>query len=266
MMGPALALLAIVGATALQKQAQSRNTSSSTLNRFGALPVRHDGFNLSTYTDVSGTRFEIATIHLDRGVRLDLFGQAPGQAILQDPIQLQAFLHAQGRTVHLVTNSGIFGPDGRPVGLHVERGLVRTPLNLNPGHGNFYLAPNGVFSIDCDGAKITESSRFNRPATDLRLALQSGPLLLDNGVVHPAFSATSKNRLVRSAIGVSDASTVHLVLSDATCTFWALSSVFLEQLDCRNALFLDGTISRFFGSGFNPPSANRYAALLAVTS
>ena len=64
---------------------------------------------------------------------------------------------AKGRPLKFITNGGIYETDGKPLGLHVEEGIELVPLNKKfvkdgqPGWGNFYLEPGGVFSLDQDG-------------------------------------------------------------------------------------------------------------------
>lgn len=72
---------------------------------------------------------------------------------------------------------------------------------LKKGNGAGNLKPNGVFMIRSGRAAIVESSE-RRPGDDVKLATQSGPPLVRNGDIHPAFNRNSPNRRSRSAIAV----------------------------------------------------------------
>jgi len=48
-------------------------------------------------------------------------------------------------------NAGMYGEDGRPIGLYVEQGERQRRINLRDGGGNFHLKPNGVFWVDEEG-------------------------------------------------------------------------------------------------------------------
>lgn len=122
-------------------------------------------------------------------------------------------------TVRLLTNGGIFEPGCIPRGLHVEGGKIIRPLNLENGKGNFFLKPNGVFLIDQTGkAQVLESRKLAQSpllkANQIRLATQSGPLLLEKGTIHPAFREHSKNRLHRNGVGVDEKGQVVFAITD----------------------------------------------------
>lgn len=121
--------------------------------------------------------------------------------------RLKAEEEAAGRKVWAIMNGGIFEPGGIPSGLYVEKGVELRQLNLADAPGNFFLKPNGVFAVYADKAMIRESTSFELKrelGLNLRAAVQSGPLLLNHGDIHPKFSATSTNRLHRNGIGIQD--------------------------------------------------------------
>ena len=80
----------------------------------------------------------------------------------------------------------------------------------------------------------------------MQLATQSGPLLLRNGRVHPAFREGSANRLFRNAVGVPSPDAALFVISEAPVNFHEFATLFRDVLRCPDALFLDGTISSLF--------------------
>ena len=76
----------------------------------------------------------------------------------------------------------------------------------------------------------------------MRLATQSGPLLVRRGVIHPAFRASSSSRLIRNGVGVTGNYAV-FVISEKPVTFYELASYFRDELNCPDALYLDGVVS-----------------------
>ncbi|MFK5924562.1 MAG: phosphodiester glycosidase family protein [Verrucomicrobiota bacterium] len=169
---------------------------------------------------------------------------------------LQAALKLRGKRLKFAVNAGIYAPGFSPEGLHVEEGKKLVSLNLKNAPGNFYLKPNGVFFIDRDGAAgVMESLRFKRSKQGVRLAVQSGPLLLDRGKVHHKFNEPSKNLLLRNGVGVDDRGRIVFACSDRSehgkigrINLYGFAMLF-KKLGCESALFLDGDISEMFISG-----------------
>jgi uncharacterized protein YigE (DUF2233 family) len=158
-------------------------------------------------------------------------------------------LQAHGRTLAFAANAGIFDPDFTPRGLHVEDGRESFALNLKDGDGNFYLKPNGVFLVDADGARIVDSTQYGGTTPSVRLATQSGPLLLANGLIHSRFTPGSPNRRLRSGVGVATPHRVCFIISRQPATFYELACAFHDRAGCRDALYLDGVISQFYLPG-----------------
>ncbi|MBN9136491.1 MAG: phosphodiester glycosidase family protein [Phyllobacterium sp.] len=144
----------------------------------------------------------------------------------------------------LAMNAGMYEKDLSPVGLYVEDGKETSELQTDDGDGNFYMKPNGVFFIGKDGsAGILETAAFDAAKPDVRIATQSGPMLVINGQVHPRFEPNGTSRLIRNAVGVRDANTVILAISIEPVSLGSFARLFRDGLNCANALFLDGTIS-----------------------
>ncbi len=162
-------------------------------------------------------------------------------------------------------NAGIFASGYVPLGLHVEDGRELVPLNSTSGSGNFYLQPNGVFFIDAAGAHVVESSRYPGTTPQTRLATQSGPTLLIDGHLNPNFKRDSSNTQIRSAVGVLTPSQIVFVLSNQPVTFYQLATFLRDNLGCRDALYLDGAVSRFY-PGEKPTGGveSNFAGILAI--
>lgn len=189
---------------------------------------------------------------------------------------LQSALNKKGRSVELIMNAGIFDPGGVPSGLHIENGKELRPINLKSGYGNFYLKPTGIFSITQDGTPaITETQHFASQKANpahLALAVQSGPLLLNQGKIHPKFLPNSQSKLHRNGVGIrSSDQKIIFAISDFQpqtnrVNLHGFARLF-QHLGCENALFLDGDLSQMVVSPNGPiPSGNHLGALITITN
>jgi uncharacterized protein YigE (DUF2233 family) len=180
---------------------------------------------------------------------------------------------AQGRRLRFATNAGIYDRQFRPLGLYVEDGRTLRPLNTTKGSaraGNFSLQPNGVFAVDRRGrAAVVATEEWNRRGIDARLATQSGPMLLIDGRINPNFVEDSDSLKWRSGVCARTPTGVVFAVSQAPVTFHAFARLFRDALGCRDALYLDGTLSRIYteADGYAGAPAmmiKPYAAMLAV--
>ena len=192
----------------------------------------------------AGQSFRVVRPH--RLGELQLFWRQRGTERYRTLKGLEAALSARGVTLHFATNAGIFEPDFTPTGLHIEANRVLHPLNLQQGVGNFYLKPNGVFAVSTEGvAEIMPSRAARGQEHRYRIALQSGPLLLVDGAINPAFDPNSRNLAIRSAIGIDSERRVVIVLSREPVNFYTLANFLRESEGAQAALYLDGAISEF---------------------
>jgi uncharacterized protein YigE (DUF2233 family) len=186
-----------------------------------------------------GTSYTVCTADLRRqAVRL-FWRQSDGQPYADLALLARREADA-GRHLLFATNAGMFDPQFRPVGLYVENGHELVRANTRSGPGNFHMKPNGVFYVSGDTAGVLETSSFlrQRPAVDF--ATQSGPMLVIDGQLHPRFAAEGGSRKFRDGVGVRDPHTLVFAISKGEVTFAGFARLFLDGLDCRNALFLDG--------------------------
>lgn len=213
-----------------------------------------------------GALFDVVIIDLRR-VELHVYSKDARGEHLGSFARLAQHLAQQGKPLLAATNAGIFEPGFVATGLHVERGRVLRPLNLAAGQGNFFMQPNGVFFLGPRGAAIVPSPRYPALASGVVEATQSGPLLLHEGRVPGALSPRSQNRKLRSGIGVISPTRVALAISRGAVTFHALAQVFAVDLGCRDALYLDGTISDLYAPALGRGASveKRFAGLLGVT-
>lgn len=220
--------------------------------------------------DYEGGRYHVFRIDRADWRRLELAWLGADGKPLGDFNGLQRELGAQKKRLVFATNAGIYERGPKPCGLTVCAGQELVPLNLNPGEGNFFLKPNGVFYLDDDkGPGVMEAAEFGSSGIKPRIATQSGPLLMRKGVIHPAFNVNSPNKRQRSAVGVrSKDGQIIFVMSEREnaekrrVTFHQLTRVFLH-LGCQDALYLDGDISMM---AVEPPAdakfvSNTFAAM-----
>lgn len=151
----------------------------------------------------------------------------------------------------MLTNGGMFHPQGIPVGLFIEDCNVVETLNQQKNkRGNFFLLPNGVFYVTNAGeVGVLETKTFAKQLynkeTEFKLATQSGPMLVIDGKIHPKFNQTSPNRYIRSGVGVTPNQKIIFIISEQVVNFHTFASIFIE-LGCKNALYLDGAISQMY--------------------
>lgn len=192
-----------------------------------------------------GMLYTVATVDLSRD-RLQLHWLNPStQAPYRTFEQVKNSLAAQGQTVFFATNSGIYAPGPRPLGLHIEKGKTLVPLNHARSGGNFALLPNGVFWVRGQTAGVTETQAYERLDPRPDYAAQSGPLLLQAGKLHPAFNKGSASFKLRSGVGVCQNGTVKFAVSAGAVNFYQFALFFRDTLKCSDALYLDGSISAY---------------------
>ncbi|MEO6198393.1 MAG: phosphodiester glycosidase family protein [Sphingomicrobium sp.] len=145
--------------------------------------------------------------------------------------------------VAFAMNAGMFGTDGRPIGLAIANGKPVRAINLRDGGGNFHLKPNGVFLVRKNGrAEIVESSRY-QASGDIALATQSGPMLVIGGSLHPKFEADGESHNLRNGVGIAPGGTPLFVMTADPVSFGKFARFFRDRLHSRDALYFDGSVS-----------------------
>ncbi len=170
-------------------------------------------------------------------------------------------------TVTTLMNGGIFEPGGIPSGLLIQEGKPLTPVNRNQGAGNFFLKPNGIFLIGRKGAAIIDTEEYPPPGIKIQQAVQSGPLLLRRGKIHPAFNPKSTSRLHRNGVGVMKNGNVVFAISDFNSPKFPNLHEFaqlFQTLGCDDALFLDGDISQMRSGVEIMKPSNHFGSFIAV--
>lgn len=159
--------------------------------------------------------------------------------------RLREWLASRGQQLLFATNGGMYKAGNVPLGLLLEQGVVRTPLDTTQGVGNFYLQPNGVFYLAAGRQSgIVPTKAFSK-VPDAHYATQSGPLLVLNGRVHPAFKLQSANLHIRNGVGILPNGNALFAMSKEKVSFHDFATYFQRQ-GCQTALYLDGFVSRTY--------------------
>jgi uncharacterized protein YigE (DUF2233 family) len=132
-----------------------------------------------------------------------------------------------------------------PLGLFIQEGKTLARINTRTASGNFYMQPNGVFYISNEKkAEICKTSDFagNR---NVRFATQSGPMLVVDGEINSLFQSGSINLNIRNGVGILPNNDVIFAISKEEINFYDFAK-FFKDMGCKNALFLDGFVSKMY--------------------
>jgi len=156
---------------------------------------------------------------------------------------LEVSLGERSDQLQFAMNGGMFDEEGRAIGLSIEDGQERHAINLRKGLGNFHLRPNGVFLVHRDGrAEIVPSTEY-KPSPEIAFATQSGPMLVIDGEIHPAFEVDGPSRYERNGVGIDPKGQPVFAISEEGVSFGKFARLFRDQLGARYALYLDGSVS-----------------------
>lgn len=199
----------------------------------------------SFQTDRVDDRFLTITVDPQQD-ELRMFWKDEQGVIYKNFYTLRDKLAEEGQELTFAMNGGMFREDYSPLGLYVGEYEVKHRLNqVQEAYGNFYLQPNGVFLIDGDNrGHIVKTADFEM-SNDVCYATQSGPMLLIEGAMHPAITEGSTNLHVRNGVGVMPDGRLLFAMSTERVNFWDMATMF-KQAGCRNALYLDGAVSRTY--------------------
>ena len=187
-----------------------------------------------------GDRFTVCD---SGGGRIELVAAARDETPARTLADLESSLGSRAGRVAFAMNAGMYGEDGRPIGLTIVEGRQVHAINRRKGGGNFHLMPNGVFQVRRDGgAEIVTSANW-KPSPDIRIATQSGPMLVISGKLHPAFDHDGSSRYIRNGVGIAPDGRPRFVISEDAVSLGKFARFFRDRLKCRDALFFDGAVS-----------------------
>lgn len=194
-----------------------------------------------------GLPYTLCSVDPARSVMRIYHGDASGKAFGSFDSLIRQ-LWRERHYLIVAMNGGMYHQDLSPVGLFVEHGIERHAISTKAGWGNFHLLPNGVFWLKDGRAGVTETARYLKERRSADYATQSGPMLVIDGAIHPRFLPESDSLKIRNGIGVDAEGRVHMVVSEAPVRFYDFARLFRDRLGCRNALYLDGTISSLYAA------------------
>ncbi|KAB1078783.1 hypothetical protein F6X53_13690 [Methylobacterium soli] len=164
----------------------------------------------------------------------------------------------QGPRLSFAMNAGMYDKGQAPVGLYVEEGHEMKGVSTANGPGNFHLKPNGIFYVKGDRAGVLDTGRYVKARVKPDFATQSGPMLVIDGHIHPKITADGPSQKIRNGVGVrDDGRTAVFAISERPVSFGAFARLFKDDLGCRNALFLDGSVSSLYAPGLNRSDLSR---------
>ena len=142
-----------------------------------------------------------------------------------------------------LTNPGIVVDGCEPIGLLVDDYKVIKQLNTGSGSGNFYsLKPNGALLIKEDEAIVCKTSDV-QIYSGYRIGIQSGPMLVHDGMINSHFNSNSKNKYIRSGVGIyqdnNGQKNLIFAISNNPVNFYSFSNFFKENFKCENALCIE---------------------------
>ena len=178
---------------------------------------------------------------------------------------LNQWIEQGNKTLVFGMNGGMYKEDNSPLGLYMEDKKVLTKLNVSKGAGNFYLHPNGVFYITVDKHPFICTTQDFRGKQNIQYATQSGPMLLINGKINPAFKKGSMNINIRNGAGILPGNQVLFAMSRQEVNLYDFAKYF-QDMGCRDALYLDGFVSRIWlpEKNYKQPDGN-FGVIIGVT-
>lgn len=158
---------------------------------------------------------------------------------------LKDWLSKNNKELVFAMNGGMYKKDQSPQGLFIQNKSIKSPIETTDGNGNFYLKPNGVFYVTSNKkAFISQTDKFVK-SENIEFATQSGPMLLIDGKIHPAFNKNSTNLNVRNGVGILPNNEIIFAMSKREINFYEFAE-FFKSKGCKNALYLDGFVSRTY--------------------
>jgi uncharacterized protein YigE (DUF2233 family) len=158
---------------------------------------------------------------------------------------LKKVVEGQNKKLLFAMNGGMYKQDNSPQGLFIQNNKTITPLDTAKGSGNFYMKPNGVFYLTTDNTPVICTTQEFVNNGKVKYATQSGPMLVIDGKIHPSFKYGSANLNIRNGVGILPDNKLVFAMSKTEINFYDFANYF-KNLGCRNALYLDGFVSRTY--------------------
>ncbi|MCG6861503.1 MAG: phosphodiester glycosidase family protein [Chromatiaceae bacterium] len=215
-----------------------------------------------------GTSFDVYRLDKGEEQNLEFFWKRSDGTPYSSIHALRDAVQDQGRELIFAINGGIYSEELTPLGLYIEKGKRYYKLNQGDGGGNFFLLPNGVFYVTEQGAHVVETKDY-QPDGPVINAIQSGPILVTKGHIHPRFIKDYHSKYVRNGVGVDRLGRVVFAISNEPVNFFDFGTLFKDELQCPNALYLDGSISEMYAPGLNRYGGwpwREFTTIIGITS
>lgn len=201
---------------------------------------------LSGYTESQTLNGKIASYIVDlKSQDFQLYWRDDSSNVIGSIGRLKALVESKNKKLLFAMNGGMYMQNQHPLGLFIQDKKTVTPLNISSGTGNFYLNPNGVFYTTVDHKAVVCKTAEFKPSRSIQFATQSGPMLVIDGEIHPAFKQGSENLNIRNGVGVLPDGKVLFAISKGEINFYDFAQFFKDK-GCQNALYLDGFVSRAY--------------------
>jgi len=178
--------------------------------------------------------------------KLDFFYKYDNENNFRNHKALRLWLESKGKELLFAVNGGMYTKELNPQGLYIENGVEIQKIDLQKeGYGNFYLKPNGIFYITNNNeAKIVISENLKNKS-EIKYATQSGPMLVVENKIHSKLTKGSENVHIRNGVGILPNGNMLFAMSKEKINFYDFAT-FFKKNKCKNALYLDGFVSRTF--------------------
>jgi uncharacterized protein YigE (DUF2233 family) len=176
---------------------------------------------------------------------IKLFWKNEKQENFKSIQNLKTWLDNNHKKLLFAMNGGMYKKDNSPQGLFIENQKKLAVIDTTSGNGNFYLKPNGIFYITTDNLPIISTTNNFVDNGKIKYATQSGPMLVIDGQIHSAFKAGSTNLNIRNGVGILPNNKIIFAMSKKEINFYDFAEYF-KQMGCKNALYLDGLVSRTY--------------------
>ena len=176
---------------------------------------------------------------------LEFFWKNKKEEHFKNAENLISWLKSKNKKLLFSTNGGMYKKDNSPQGLYVENTITKSEIDTSNGKGNFYLKPNGVFYLTTDKNPMICKTENFLSNEKIKYATQSGPMLVIDGEIHTAFKKNSPNLNIRNGVGILPNNQIIFAISKKEINFYDFAEYF-KKLGCKNALYLDGFVSRTY--------------------
>lgn len=209
---------------------------------------------------------KFASLTVDpKNANVEFFWRGDDSQPFKNLQNVKSFVEAKNKKLRFATNGGMFEINNQPKGLFVEHGETIVALDTKSGDGNFYLKPNGVFYITNDNRAFVVPTEDFKNDGNIKFATQSGPMLIVENEINPIFDKNSTNLNIRNGVCALADGKIAFAISRAETNFYDFANYF-KILNCRNALYLDGFVSRMYLPEQNLEQLDGdFAVIIAVT-